>query len=118
MGVVHIADWRPVPSPNSLGLSVRSPATFRTVDVPVRPRHVHPTLTGRSHLAADTDAGLCRHFDREGGVLRLPLAEQHREAVLDFCRNDAEGDWRVVRQGDAVLFARETDFAFASYFAL
>jgi hypothetical protein len=38
--------------------------------------------------------------------------------VLECCREEAEGDWHVLRDGDAVVFARERDLAFARFLAL
>ena len=69
-------------------------------------------------LAADAVKAPCKHCDNEDRFLLLPLADQHRETVLDFCRDDAEGDWQVIGQGGAVLFARASDHAFASFLAL
>jgi hypothetical protein len=48
----------------------------------------------------------------------LPLAERDRAWVLKSCREDAEGDWHALRGGEAVVFARERDYAFARFLAL
>ena len=54
-----------------------------------------------------------------GGRFRLlPLAERDPAGILECCREDAEGDWHVLRDGDAVVFARERDLAFARFLAL
>ena len=57
-------------------------------------------------------------LDEEGRFLLLPLAERDRAWVLESCREDAEGDWHALRGGDAVVFARERDYAFARFLAL
>ena len=57
-------------------------------------------------------------LDEEGRFLLLPLAERDLAWMLDTCREDAEGDYHVLRDGDAVLFARERDLAFARFLAL
>ena len=54
----------------------------------------------------------------EGRFLLLPLAEHDLAWMLECCREDAEGDYHVLRDGDAVVFARERDLAFARYLAL
>ena len=54
-------------------------------------------------------------LDEEGRFLLLPLAERALAWMLDTCREDAEGDYHVLRDGDAVLFARERDRAFARF---
>ena len=48
----------------------------------------------------------------------LPLAERDLAWMIESCREIAEGDWHVPRDGDAVLFARERDLALAEYLAL
>ena len=57
-------------------------------------------------------------MDEEGHFLLLPLAERDLAWMLDSCREEAEGDYHVLRDGDAVVFARERDLAFARYLAL
>ena len=57
-------------------------------------------------------------LDEEGRYLLLPLAEHDLAWMLECCREDAEGDYHVLRDGDAVLFARERDLAFARFLAL
>ena len=145
MGVVQIDDWRPAPAPDLGGPRTKSAAAFRDTDAPVRSRHPAPTRSGLPYLDAGpveaprrqavggphgngrqgrhqgslpAGSGSSRDLGDEGRVLVLPLEDRHREAVLEFCRNDAEGGWRVLKQGEAVLFARTSDFAFASFLAL
>ena len=57
-------------------------------------------------------------LDEGGRFLLLPLAERDLAWMLESCREDAEGDYHVLRDGDAVLFARERDLAFARFLAL
>ena len=57
-------------------------------------------------------------LDEEGRFLLLPLAERDLAWVLDCCREEAEGDWHVLRDGGAVVFARERDLAFARYLTI
>jgi hypothetical protein len=57
-------------------------------------------------------------LDAEGRFLALPLAERDLAPVLECCREDAEGDYHVLGDGGAVLFARERDLAFARYLTL
>ncbi len=57
-------------------------------------------------------------LDKEGRFLLLPVAERDLAGVLEYCRDDAEGDWHVLRDGEAVLFARERDLALARYLTL
>jgi hypothetical protein len=57
-------------------------------------------------------------LDEEGRFLLLPVAERDLAWVLEYCRDDAEGDWHVLRDGEAVLFARERDLALARYLTL
>ncbi len=57
-------------------------------------------------------------LDEEGRFLMLPLAEHDLAWMLECCREDAEGDYHVLWDGDAVVFARERDLAFARYLAL
>ena len=57
-------------------------------------------------------------LDEEGRFLLLPLAERDLAWMLESCREEAEGDYHVLRDGDAVVFARERDLAFARYLAL
>ena len=38
--------------------------------------------------------------------------------MLECCRENAEGDVHVLRDGDAVVFARERNLAFARLLAL
>ncbi len=57
-------------------------------------------------------------LDEEGRFLLLPLAERDLAWMLECCREEAEGDYHVLRDADAVLFARDRDLAFARYLAL
>ncbi len=57
-------------------------------------------------------------LDEEGSFLLLPLAVRDLAWVLESCREEAEGDWYVLPDGGAVVFARERDFAFARFLAL
>jgi hypothetical protein len=57
-------------------------------------------------------------LDEAGRFLLLPLAERDLAWMLECCREEAEGDYHVLRDGDAVVFARERDLAFARYLAL
>ncbi len=56
-------------------------------------------------------------LDEGGRFLLVPLAERDLAWMLECCREEAEGDWHVLRDGDAVLFARERDLNFARYLA-
>ena len=57
-------------------------------------------------------------LDEGGRFLLLPLGERDLAPMLEFCGEDAEGDWHLLRDADAVLFAREPDLAFARYLTL
>ena len=57
-------------------------------------------------------------LDEGGRFLLLPLAERDLAWMLECCREEAEGDWHVLGDGDAVVFARQRDFAFARFLAL
>ena len=57
-------------------------------------------------------------LDEGGRFLLLPLAERDLAWVLECCREEAEGDYHVLPDGAAVVFARERDPAFARYLAL
>ena len=57
-------------------------------------------------------------LDEGGRFLLLPLAERDLASVLESCREDAEGDYHVLGDGGAVVFARERDLAFARYLTL
>ena len=57
-------------------------------------------------------------LDKEGRFLLLPLAERDLAWMLECCREDAEGEYHVLHDGEAVLFARERDLAFARYLTL
>ena len=57
-------------------------------------------------------------LDEQGRFLLLPLAERDRAWVLESCREDAEGDWHPLGDGEAVVFAHERDYAFAHFLAL
>ena len=57
-------------------------------------------------------------LDEGGRFLLLPLAERDLASVLESCREDAEGDYHLLGDGDAVVFARERDYAFARFLAL
>ena len=57
-------------------------------------------------------------LDEQGRFLLLPLAERDLAWMLECCREEAEGDWHVLGSGEAVVFARERDLAFARYLTL
>ena len=57
-------------------------------------------------------------LDEQGRFLLLPLAERDLAWMLECCREETEVDYHVLRDGDAVLFARERDLAFARFLAL
>ncbi len=57
-------------------------------------------------------------LDEGGRFLLLPLPERDLAWMLEACREEAEGDYYVFRDGDAVVFARERDLAFARYLTL
>ena len=57
-------------------------------------------------------------LDEEGRFLLLPLAERDLAWMLECCREEAEGDYHVLPDGGAVVFARERDLAFACYITL
>ena len=57
-------------------------------------------------------------LDQEGRFLLLPLAERDLAWTLECCREEAEGDYHVLPDGGAVVFARERDLAFARYLTL
>ena len=57
-------------------------------------------------------------LDEQGRFLLLPLAERDLAWTLACCRDDAEGDYHVLRDSGAVVFARERDLAFARYLTL
>ena len=57
-------------------------------------------------------------LDAGGRFLLLPLAERDLAWTLECCREEAEGDYHVLPDGGAVVFARERDLAFARYLAL
>ena len=57
-------------------------------------------------------------LDDEGRFLLLPLTERDLAWMLECCREEAEGDYHVLRDGGAVVFARERDLAFARYLTL
>ena len=57
-------------------------------------------------------------LDEGGRFLLLPLAERDLAWALESCREDAEGEWYVLPDGGAVVFARERDLAFARYLVL
>ena len=57
-------------------------------------------------------------LDEQGRFLLLPLAERDLAPVLECCREEAAGDWHVLPDGGAVVFARERDLAFARYLTL
>ena len=57
-------------------------------------------------------------LDEQGRFLLLPLAERDLAWTLECCREEAEGDWHVLPDGGAVVFARERDLAFARYLTL
>lgn len=56
-------------------------------------------------------------LDERGRFLVLPVAERDLARTLECCREDTEGDWHVLR-GEAVVFARGRDHAFARFLAL
>ena len=57
-------------------------------------------------------------LDEQGRFLSLPVAERDLAWVLESCREEAEGEWYVLPDGAAVVFARERDLAFARYLTL
>lgn len=57
-------------------------------------------------------------LDEGGRFLVLPVAERDLAWTLEGCREEAEGDWHVLRGGEAVVFARGRDHAFARFLAL
>ena len=57
-------------------------------------------------------------LDEQGRFWSLPVAERDLAWVLESCREEAEGDWYVLPDGAAVVFARERDLAFARYITL
>jgi hypothetical protein len=57
-------------------------------------------------------------LDEEGNFLLLPLAERDLAWMLECCREHSEGDYYVYRDGEAVLFERDHDFAFAHFLIL
>ena len=57
-------------------------------------------------------------LDEGGRFLLLPLAERDLAWMLECCREEAEGDYHVLPDGGAVVFARERDLAFARFLAL
>ena len=57
-------------------------------------------------------------LDAEGRFLLLPLAERDLAWMLECCREEAEGEYHVLRDGAAVVFARARDLAFARFLAL
>ena len=57
-------------------------------------------------------------LDEQGRFLLLPLAECDLAWTLECCREETEGDYHVLRDGGAVVFARERDLAFARFLAL
>ena len=57
-------------------------------------------------------------LDEGGRFLLLPLAERDLAWTLECCREEAEGDWHVLPDGSAVVFAGERDLAFARYLTL
>ncbi len=69
-------------------------------------------------LAAPASPGPGWDLDEGGRFLVLPLAERDRAHVLASCREDAEGDWHALPSGEAVVFARGRDLAFARFLAL
>ena len=77
-------------------------------------------LTDQEFLSvlAAPPAGPRWDLDEEGRFLLLPVAERDLAWMLECCREHAEGDYHVLRDGDAVLFSRAHDFAFARLLAL
>jgi hypothetical protein len=57
-------------------------------------------------------------LDEEGRFLLLPLAERDLAWMLECCGEHSEGDYYVLGGGEAVLFEREHDFAFAHFLIL
>ena len=57
-------------------------------------------------------------LDEEGRFLLLPLADRDLAWMVESCREDTEGDYHVLRDGDAVLFASGRDLAFARFLTL
>ncbi len=57
-------------------------------------------------------------LDEGGRFLLLALAERDLAWTMECCREGAEGDWHVLPDGSAVVFARERDLAFARFLTL
>lgn len=57
-------------------------------------------------------------LDDGGRFLVLPLAERDLAWMLECCCEDTEGNYHVLRDGDAVLFACKSDLAFARFLTL
>ncbi len=57
-------------------------------------------------------------LDEEGRFLLLPLAERDLAWTLESCREETEGEYYVLPDGGAEVFARERDLAFARYLTL
>ena len=75
-------------------------------------------LSDQEFLSVLTAPGPGWDLDEEGRFLLLPVAERDLAWVLECCREHAEGDWHLLRDGDAVLFARAHAIAFARFLAL
>ena len=57
-------------------------------------------------------------LDEQGRFWSLPVVERDLAWVLESCREETEGEWYVLPDGGAVVFARERDLAFAHYLTL
>ncbi len=97
----------------------------RPIPLSCAPAHEHRAAKGRRlsdreflAVLAAPEPGPGWDLDEGGRFLLLPLADRDRADVLASCREDAEGDWHVLRDGDAVVFARERDYAFARLLTL
>ena len=77
-------------------------------------------LSDQEFLAvlAEPEARPGWNLDEGGRFLLLPLAERDLAWMLECCREDAEGEYHVFRDGEAVLFARERALTFARYLTL
>lgn len=69
-------------------------------------------------LAAPPEPASRWDLDEGGHFLVLPVAERDLAWTLECCREHAEGDYHVLGGGEAVVFARGRDHAFARVLAL
>ncbi len=99
--------------------------TGRPIPPSCAPAQEHRAAKGRQlsdpeflSVLAAPEPGPGWDLDEGGRFLVLPLAERDRASVLESCREDAEGDWHALGGGEAVVFARDRDYAFARYLTL